>query len=75
MRVTAIWQGEEMEVLFSAYLSRDDIGGEIPHYVDVIEDIEIEEVSIWGTPLPLESLPAKLRDEIMALANGMEFEA
>lgn len=73
MRVTAIWSGEELEVLFSADLSCEDIGGERSHYVDLIDDVVIDEVSIWGIPVPLDNLPPKLLDELMSVADGLEF--
>lgn len=73
MRVTAIWSGEELEVLFSADLSCEDIGDERSHYVDLIDDVVIEEVSIWGIPVPLDNLPPKLLDELMSVADGLEF--
>lgn len=75
MKASAVWEGEDMTVQFSATICREDIGAEQTCLVDTVEDIEIEDVAVWGVPLPLNTIPAKLREMLMREAQHLEFDA
>lgn len=70
--VSGTYNGEELEVTFSARLERSDLGvpGSPVWYEPA--DPEVEEVVILGVPVPFKSLPLDLQNEIMSLSYEVD---
>ena len=67
------WSGEELEVDFTARPVKADYGVSCsPTWIEV-EDITVDEVRILGVPVPLSSLPDRLKKDILNLAEDVEW--
>lgn len=74
-RGTATYNGEEIEVAFSATGVLSDYGVDrSPTWIEW-EDIEIEELTILGHKVDPKILPDELVEAIRELADDLEFEA
>lgn len=74
-RGTATYNGEELEVAFSASGVLSDYGVDrSPTWIEW-EDIEIEELTILGLKVDPKILPDELVEAIRELADDLEFEA
>ena len=74
-RGTANYNGEEIEVAFSATGVLSDYGvARSPTWIEW-EDIEIEELTILGHKVDPKILPDELVEAIRELADDLEFEA
>ena len=62
------YQGEELHVIYSAVGGYDEIIG------DYVEDVEIEEVTLLGVSLDINTLPKRLKQELYELSDNIEWE-
>lgn len=76
MTVSATYHGEEMTVSFTAETERTDYGVPGSPVWDEIDpaSIRISSIEILGLDVKLSTLPEDLRDAILGLADGLEWE-
>jgi hypothetical protein len=77
MNATGAYKGEELRVTFTADISDEDVGGELPVMQSFVDDIEVDTVTILDvtlTPEEYAALPSRLRARIFSLADQVEFE-
>lgn len=67
-RVSYFYDGEEITVSFTATTVSSDYGVEGSPVFYELEDVEVNNLTILGVDVAIESLPKELREEILALA-------
>lgn len=70
---TATYSGEEIEITFTARMVKNDYGVERSPVWYEPEDIEIDEVVIFGTAVDHLKFPAKVLADLLGLADDLEF--
>lgn len=76
MRTEGIYNGEEIDVVFSCSWEKSDNGVDGPYYRSWHEpvDFEIEEVTILGVTVQEKDLPKKLQEALYDLVDEVDFE-
>ena len=71
--LTACWSGSEIEVSFTANAIKADYGvpGSPVWYEP--QDIEINELTIMGTPVDVSTLPDAVKSNIFELSHELEW--
>lgn len=71
---SAKYEGEEVEVTFTARMVKNDYGVERSPVWYEAEDIEVDAVTILGVDVEFGKLPENLRKAISQLSDEVEFE-
>jgi hypothetical protein len=76
MSASATYRGEEIEVSFTAETERTDYGVPGSPVWDEIDpaSIRVASIEILGLDVKLSTLPEDLRNAILDLADGLEWE-
>jgi hypothetical protein len=73
MHVTATTT-TDLTARFTGHQSREDIGGERPHIVSVVDNIALDEIEVLGEVFTASELPARLVAALVKSVDQMEFE-